>query len=298
MDTGLDHVAGDRAGTSTRLGRCVDHLQVGKSGDPMEQIVADHPGSGAYRFVDHFRVNGEDGEDRRLERQRGIGRPMAAIAGQVEELIDVDLFGNVLQVMTAHRPEPQCRLIERLVHTTRNGEASGRRDRLDPGGDVEGVAVVVPICEGDLPLVHSHPEPDLPRADDAGVAFLDLGRDGDSGAQPGHGIVEDGHEAVADEVGERAAVLCHPGFDYLVVLGHGRGGGFEVVGNQSAVANNVGVERHKFAGTVGIHEPRLLSPGVESSPSITAFAREIPDMQVVGGIELAITKTVGPTHWS
>ena len=80
-------------------------------------------------------------------------------------------------------------------------------------------------------------------ARDAFLASIS-GRDRDRGAHGGAGVVEDRHEVVADEVDECPAALRHPALDEVPVRVHRRRRRLEVIGDQPAVPDHVGVEGH------------------------------------------------------
>ncbi len=116
MHATVEHVprgAGRRV--SARLGAGIDHGQLRDPRQPVDEVTTDDGGGRSDDIVRCSVVDGEHRQRRGFELEHPSLGSRIILTGQIRELVDVDLFRNVLQTLLPDRPKAEGRLIEEAI---------------------------------------------------------------------------------------------------------------------------------------------------------------------------------------
>src|SRR4051794_25829940 len=149
----------------------------------------------------------------------------------------LDRLGDVLDPLRAHRGkadrELACNL---LTHPTRDADPTRLGQALQPGGDVDAVAVDVVVLDDDVAGVDADAEADLLVLGDARLALGHAALDGDGTGDRVDDAAELAQHAIAHELDNPAVVLGQEWLEELLA---------------------VRLEAGERAGLVMAHEPRV-----------------------------------------
>ncbi len=149
----------------------------------------------------------------------------------------LDRLGDVLDSLRAHRSEGEVEaLAHPLAHLARDAHPAGLGQPLEPGGDVDAIAIDVLALDNDVAKVNPDAEADALGLGEVRLpprhALLDRDRAGDGV----HHARELAEHAVARQLDDPAAVLGDERLDQLLA---------------------VGLQPGQRAGLVLTHEPRV-----------------------------------------
>ena len=122
------------------------------------------------------------GHDGQQDQRRGQGEPRAAAGLGAsrrqlqQDAIDPDRLGDVLQMLLAERLEPHVKLVPGVVVGGSGDDDPVRlTDPLQPGGDIDAIAVDVVAIDDDVAEIDADPERD-PRVLGKGSRWLAIER--------------------------------------------------------------------------------------------------------------------------
>jgi hypothetical protein len=134
--------------------------------------------------------------------------------------MDDHWLGNVLESLLSTRLEAQRHLVPDVInHGPRNANASSLGQLLEPGGDIDGIAVPVVAFNDNIPKMYTHPNDD---AFAVGNAFSAFGHPTLEGNRTFHSINnagEFGEQPVTHQLEDAAEMLLDFGFEQLLTVG-------------------------------------------------------------------------------